>query len=483
MDKKFLTFGSAQIVSLLLFLVVGAAVIATVLLARSGVNFSSFAGSSNQTVSVTNPLTRKITYLKWPVKKSCTSDVECRLLGCRPPLKCAEYYDNSGAFSCINGTCQPNPICTSASCPTPSPTPTPPTGTGIIIPKGVFSVSQWYNPEKSSQPNPPPLAVWQNSCVTTVHLKEFWKDVQPNLLAMGGKSFNWTYLDSQFDLAAKYGKHIKLDIPTGFWSPQWLFNDSSVQKAIFIVPSGNGIGSPYTGPLPLPWDTSYQTYWFNFLQALANRYLNRTFDSDKSQRILTMIGLSGPNSQNDEMRLPGNFNGQSPQNLTTWQQVGYTPEKYEQAWYTTFANFQTSFNGEIHFSLALYPPLPLPATDPNIGDTVRTDLAKNGSSQYPTNFTLQTNGLNAVKPDKFGYSLVGSYSTKINTGFMINTSATNNPDQMGGPGSTPLSALRDSINRGLSMGPNFLEIYQEDILNKDLQTLICQTNTNLINSK
>jgi hypothetical protein len=59
----------------------------------------------------------------------------------------------------------------------------------------------------------------------------------------------------------------------------------------------------------------------------------------------------------------------------------------------------------------------------------------------------------------------------------MGTSATEKPDQMGG--TTAVSALQSSVDLGLKAGIKFLEIYENDELNPDLQAILAQTHSTL----
>ena len=92
---------------------------------------------------------------------------------------------------------------------------------------------------------------------------------------------------------------------------------------------------------------------------------------------------------------------------------------------------------------------------------------------------FQENGLSARKSAaSLGYDLVQQYSTRTSTGFEMGTSATQKPDQMGGP--TATSALQASVDLGLKAGVKFLEIYETDELNPDLQFILANAHSALV---
>lgn len=145
-----------------------------------------------------------------------------------------------------------------------------------------------------------------------------WDDLQPNQPAAGDtacKSCDWGYLDDAVEVAKAAGKTVQFNLTPGFDSPEWekkkltacdtLFNASktadpdcgSVEFANFpeefrVKPDpGTKV---YT--LPLPWSSTYQEDWGNFLEAVAEHF--------KGDKTLVAIELTGPIGGSNEMILP-----------------------------------------------------------------------------------------------------------------------------------------------------------------------------------
>ena len=59
----------------------------------------------------------------------------------------------------------------------------------------------------------------------------------------------------------------------------------------------------------------------------------------------------------------------------------------------------------------------------------------------------------------------------------MGTSATEKPDRMGGK--DPMTALRSSVDFGLQAGARYLEIYEKDVDNPQLQDVIAYAHTAL----
>lgn len=295
-------------------------------------------------------------------------------------------------------------------------------------------------------------SVYTNPNISGITYRTSWKDLEPER-----GEYNFTKLDVVFSNAEKNGKWIKLIIVPGFGTPDWVLTEA--QTAEFTVKYGQGKGQKLL--LPLPWDKTYLKDWFAFLEVISKRYGNRT--------SFVMIAADGPTSVSSEMSLPNN-----PEDLLVWKAVGYTPEKYIEAWRQVFEKISQLFPNQ-HFSLALYPGLPIPSREER--ERVRQAVANIGINSYPSQFSLQTSGLNPLKDDDegAGYQLVKQNQNKVLTGFMMSASFTEKQSKYG----DPTTALEDAIERGMAAGARYLEVYEGDVLNPNLQSILANANNTL----
>ena len=147
--------------------------------------------------------------------------------------------------------------------------------------KGVYALIGWNEL--------PSDATWQKPFVDGVVIRTYWKDLNPQQ-----KVYTWDYLDEQFSNSKKFNKKIKLVIAPGVYSPDWVLQNPKIEKALFMIPQGPKQGLHEA--IPLPWDKTYLSLWFEFLNEISQRYgTNQSFVS---------ISLTGPNSHNGEMSLP-----------------------------------------------------------------------------------------------------------------------------------------------------------------------------------
>lgn len=294
---------------------------------------------------------------------------------------------------------------------------------------------------------------YTNPSVAGLTYRTSWADIEPTQ-----SGFVWTKLDAVFDNAEKNGKWVELVLIPGFGSPGWALQ--GVQTSMFSVNYGPGKGTQLL--LPLPWDQTYLNRWFTFLKMVSARFENRP--------SFLKIAADGPTSITAELTLPD-----APADICNWVNLGYTSDRLIASWKQVFANFAQIFPRQ-YFSLALYPPLPIVSkTHCENGNPIDLDHAESqrvrdaiialGVDNYPQQFVLQENGLlgTATHLTNSGYELVKSFSGRIVIGYQLSTSAMQNPGYMGGV-SDGATALQMSLQNGLDAHPQFLEVYEPDIL-------------------
>jgi hypothetical protein len=217
-----------------------------------------------------------------------------------------------------------------------------------------------------------------------------------------------------------------------------------------------------TVTLPMPWDATYLSRWFAFVRAFGERY--------EANPVVVNVAAAGPTSISEEMSLPSDTAA-----VAQWKRLGYSLTKYEAAWQQTLAVYVQAFP-TTQIALTFYPGLPIP--DGSAQTATRVDVAKLAFAQYGQHMTFQENGLSARKgTSSLGYELVQQYASQTATGFEMGTSATEKPDEMGG--TTAAAALQASVDLGLKASIQYLEIYEKDALNGDLQTILAEAHVAL----
>ena len=344
---------------------------------------------------------------------------------------------------------------TAGSAPSNLSIPTQPTGLTAVnnlepsAPKGSFFDGILFDDRTYTNPN-----------VAGITFRTSWADLEPTK-----GNFDWSKLDTVFNASEKNGKWVELVLIPGFGTPAWALQ--GVQTGTFSVLYGPGKGEDLS--LPLPWDQVYLNRWFTFLRAVSARYENRP--------SFIKIAADGPTSITGEMTLPN-----TPADLCTWVEAGYTSDRIIAAWKQVFSNYAQIFPRQ-YFSLALFPPLPIVSkTRCETGNPTGLDHAESarvsaliialGADNYPKQFVVQENGLTAAKDDTSigNYNVVKSYSGKVVIGYQLTTSAMMNPIAMGDPDGA--TALQKSLQIGLDAHAQFLEVYEPDVLNPAAQSVL-----------
>jgi Beta-galactosidase len=343
-------------------------------------------------------------------------------------------------------------------------------------PRGLIAVQQWL----SNQPNQPfafRSEVYANSSIDGVLFRANWSSVEPS-----EGQFNWQIIDDMFAAAAANGKFVTLSFVPGFATPAWAL--PGVATATFDWQYGPKGEAGQPGTLPMPWDPTYLSRWFAFLQEVANRYANNP--------QFRMISVAGPTSVSEETSLP--HNAQDPglpnggSDLAQWISLGYTPARYEAAWKTVLQEYAQLFSGQ-YLSVATARVLNIGnkgTRDPTQEDATLRSVIGEGLN-YPDRFVLQDNGLTAsstaiqAQDRTVLFDLVGSYSGTVITGFQVGTAATINPGPQG-DATSPVNALGLSLGTGLAEHPDFLEVWEQDVVNPDMQDVLQATEAQLLNS-
>ena len=337
---------------------------------------------------------------------------------------------------------------------------TPTVSTG---PRGVYALVEW-----GAEPQ---AATWQEPYVDGVVIRTYWRDLNPERGV-----YVWDFLDRQVQKALQYGKKVRFMVAPGFYSPNWILSDPEIQKASFTVPQGPDNGQ--VKQLPLPWDARYLSTWFTFVDALAQRYGDNP--------AFSYISITGPNSHNGEVSLP-----REAGDVDMWLKLSDNNETVLKnqllgAWKQAIDRFCTDFPGQRATIALILRSLPIRGAGP-LEEAYKRELAAYGASSCPQVFGVQTNGLdgrplgNAAEDDLPQWDLVASYAGKIFTAFQ--TRAPGNLYQCKRSGKkcegTKEEILRQTIQNGLSRHANVLEIYESDILDPTLTTIITKAHNDL----
>jgi hypothetical protein len=312
------------------------------------------------------------------------------------------------------------------------------------------------------------LQALNNPYINGVSLQIHWSDIEP----VEGKP-DWSKLDALFAAAQTSKKWVHVLVFPGFFTPTWALE--GVKTDEFALPYGPGHGT--VERLPMPWDTVYLNRWFSFLKQLSDRY--------GTSPAFRVMAAAGPTSVSDEATLP-----KSLEDVTKWQNDGYTPSKYLAAWQQTFQVYAADFPKQyISLSVGRAPEI-LDINDqgkkaPRAHLDTRQAVVNEAIAVLGSRFALQMsalhagpdpypNGPNSQAEDQFVIDYNGRFITGFEMGSQMEGAVGSRKG--GAPGNPPL-ALRRSIDLGMELNSsgqhvNYVEIYEPDVLPAAMQPVL-----------
>jgi hypothetical protein len=313
--------------------------------------------------------------------------------------------------------------------------------------------------ENKPQENRLNLRALNNPYISGVALQIHWSDLEP----VEGNP-DWSKLDQLFAAAELSKKWVQLLIFPGFFSPSWALQ--GVHTEMFPLQYGPGKGT--VAKLPMPWDEVYLNRWFTFVKLLSDRYGNSP--------AFRVIAAAGPTSVSAEYTLPS-----KREDIPTWLNAGYTPEKYAAAWEKTFRVYAADFPNQ-YISVSMGLGLDINERGkiaPRERKETRQEIIDEAISVLGRQFVLQFSNLDGFPGAGPGPRAVGfviGYNGRVITGLQLRTSCERNSGNMGAEGNPPL-ALKKSIDIGTQSNANgqhvnYLEIYEPDVLADDLQPVL-----------
>ena len=298
-----------------------------------------------------------------------------------------------------------------------------------------------------------------------VHLRAKWDGLNPT-----EGNYDWTWLDKQIIAARDAGKTIALSIGAGDQTPTFVYDAG----ARYVTDVGGA-------RVPVPWDLVFQAKFKTFLQAVAAHFDPKTSPSVAAQafvQCVSQLKITGINYSTNEFRLP------TDNEIPQWQTEGYTPKKMTAAFEWMLALFVKNFPYH-KLSISIVGPKSLPNIDDSgkltkkSGDSALLEaLIDLGYQKYPNQFMVQNNGISTFWISKSVYSRgdVGK-----DTGYQTLWSVTGTC-AIGGPAdgcrmndyvqADAVEVLQKSIDMALPHTPRFIEIYEVDVKNAALQTVI-----------
>ncbi|NVN96396.1 MAG: T9SS type A sorting domain-containing protein [Bacteroidetes bacterium] len=308
---------------------------------------------------------------------------------------------------------------------------------------------------------------YSNPNINGVVVRFTWDVLEPT-----PNNFNWTFIDGEITKAITYNKKISLQ-PLGV--PHWL-DSIGVQQYYYI--DKNTAHSTYGHIVSnvLPWDSIYVIRYKNLLQQLAVKY-----SSNPTVSYINAIGVAFSRGLPDTVLTDTTLLIKQP----FWTAYNYNAD-----------TLGLLMNHITDYYMALFPSTPLWCSvdyvifQPNATGQARNYLAtiycNYGITNYSDRFGLFREDISACNPPSSVSSGSQWYIMQQNhcrTGAQMLWSVQDGPTRMNPCGILPNTkaiVLDSSVNKGLSYGMRYLEIYGADISDASLTTSIQQANTKLI---
>ena len=253
--------------------------------------------------------------------------------------------------------------------------------------------------------------------------------------------YDWSYIDEQIEYANTRGIKITLAVMNGPYAPKWLADEG----AIFI----DYVIRNDSRSLPLPWDEVYLSYYKEFIAALGERYK----DSD----TIALIHMTNATTNGFEMQY--NF---STEKEAEFQSTGYSESALIDSWKGVIDAFANAFPST---------PIDIEVHPVFFSDEVPDQVVDYGLKTYGKQFGVFAawwSEHNAMNVYTGAYSLIQRAQQESFASLQM-VSAVD-------VGSNPITTAEftAALELAISNGIYYIEIWNADLINSDLDTLILE---------
>lgn len=233
----------------------------------------------------------------------------------------------------------------------------------------------------------------ENTYLSGIYIEIPWKAIEPE----EGK-FDFGRVDKIVELVRKNKKFYKLNLLAGQITPSFVFQSGAQAINTTIV---NPIRYNYGQKIqiPVPWDKTYQKYFYRVLNELSRRYKD---DTQFIAIAMTIAMYMGP-----EWHLP-----MTEADMVQWKR--YDPnylERIKETWCAAIDRYAELFPNQ---QLVLEA-----ADDPLHAHQVGNEIVEYAAAKFPDRFTIQTDQLNGRMENSgyFAFDRVVKYKDRIHHGF------------------------------------------------------------------
>jgi Beta-galactosidase len=319
------------------------------------------------------------------------------------------------------------------------------------VPRGVFSLGTSGKAASDT--------VLANPDVTAISVRYGWVDLEPT-----EGVYNWTFLDSEVARATAAGKQVLLRIGTQSGKPPWVTTAVTKAGGKFFTFDGNGV----TTTIPVFWDPTYLAKKKAMIAALGKHFTKNS--------TVAIVTASFANATSEDWNVP-----HTTADIQNWFAVGYTSANLldagKQIIDATMAAFPNQYvtlaiggNGHVGGTGSLDP----------TADYVARNAIATARASWPGRLIAQMNSLSTFNPAAPGpdgsiWKLL--WDSQPDVGGQMVYNCVNDPTYRvnGGIPIAPALALTKSVNKGVSYGMNYIEIYQIDVINLPAVITYAQT--------
>lgn len=258
--------------------------------------------------------------------------------------------------------------------------------------------------------------------------------------------YDWSLLDEQISRADQYGIKVSLAVVNGSAAPSWL---SSMGVEMFSFQFGTE-----TREMPVPWDSTFQSRWTQFIAAMGARYAN--------EDTISLVYATNSSRNGFEMQLPF-----SPADQINWQAAGYSDALYADSWKTAIDAFVAAFpnhpvSHEVH---------PVLGSDDVANDVYQHARDTHGEAVGVLAAWWMVHNALDVYPSMF--EILKDASLASHSQVQVANSYTNTPDRFSDEG------YQGEIDLAIESGVRYMEVWNSDLLNASLTDLMIETSARL----
>ena len=309
------------------------------------------------------------------------------------------------------------------------------------VPRGVFSLGTSGKAASDT--------VLANPDVTGISVRYGWVDLEPT-----EGNFNWNFLDSEVARAKAAGKQVLLRIGTQSGKPPWV--TAAVRKAggKFFTFDDNGVITT----IPVFWDPTYLAEKKAMIAALGKHFAKNP--------TVAIVTASFANAVTEDWNVP-----HTAEDIANWFAVGYSTENLLGAGKQIIDATMAAFPNQL-VTLAIGGNGHAGGTgnlDPT-ADYVAENAIATARTSWPGRLIAQINSLSTFNPKAPGpdgsiWNLLWDSQPDV-AGQMVYRCVNDSTYRVnGGIPIDPSLALRKSVDKGVSYGMNYIEIYQIDVIN------------------